>query len=187
MDRLGGAVLNRRSLIIAGAAVAAVSAVSLPTDALASMTRGVERVVALRNIHTGEETEVVYAKGGSYRYDALHELNRVMRDWRTDETRRMDPRLFDTLWMLSRKLKTRSPFELISGYRSPETNAMLASKSDGVATKSYHMRGMAADIASPDATLGRLRRVALDMGAGGVGYYPRSGFVHVDVGPIRHW
>lgn len=187
MDHLGGMTVNRRKVLIAGAATAAVTALSLPADALATATRGKERVVALRNIHTGEETEVVYAKGGSYRYDALSELNRVMRDWRTDEASHMDPRLFDTLWMLSQKLNARRPFELISGYRSPATNAMLAAKSDGVATKSYHMRGMAADIASPDATLGRLRRVALDMQAGGVGYYPRSGFVHVDVGPVRRW
>jgi uncharacterized protein YcbK (DUF882 family) len=187
MTQQPGTALSRRSLVLAGAATAAIAACSLPTDALASATRGIERVVALRNIHTGEETEVVYAKGGSYRRDAMVQLNRVMRDWRTDETSHMDPRLFDTLWMLSKKLNARRPFELICGYRSPATNAMLAAKSDSVATQSYHMRGMAADIASPDATLGRLRRAALDMSAGGVGYYPRSGFVHVDVGPKRHW
>lgn len=189
MGNLPGDVVTRRGLLRLGGAAALVSAtgVFLPHDAMAAVYKAKERVVGLRNIHTGEEAEVVYAHGTSYSYAALRQLNHVMRDWRTDEIKHMDPRLIDTLWLLSQHLGSKKPFELISGYRSPKTNAMLASRSDGVASKSYHMRGMAADIALPDVSLGRLRRSALDMKAGGVGYYPRDGFVHVDVGPVRHW
>ncbi len=99
----------------------------------------------------------------------------------------MDIRLYDLLFKLKETLNVEDDFNVISGYRSPMTNAMLASKSRGVAKKSYHMKGMAMDIAIPDVKLSDLREAAVELKLGGVGYYPRSGFIHVDTGPVRTW
>ncbi|BCV66813.1 hypothetical protein TUM17387_21720 [Shewanella carassii] len=99
----------------------------------------------------------------------------------------MDKRLFDLLFNLQQTLSVSEEIHVISGYRSPKTNAMLAGKSNGVAKKSYHMRGMAMDIAIPGVKLETLREAALSLKLGGVGYYPASGFVHVDCGPVRSW
>ncbi|CAM3956880.1 hypothetical protein SHAQ108633_04775 [Shewanella aquimarina] len=99
----------------------------------------------------------------------------------------MDKRLFDLLFSLKQTLQVDEDFHVISGYRSPKTNQMLASRSSGVAKKSYHMKGMAMDIALPDVNLKDLRDAAISLKLGGVGYYPSSGFVHVDTGPVRTW
>lgn len=189
MNDAGKTQTSRRGILRLGAAAAATGLVSLsaPSDAFAAVYKAKERVVAFRNINTGESLEVLYAKGDSYRFDAMQKVSLLMRDRRTDETTHMDPRLIDTLWMLGQKLGTNKPFDIICGYRSPQSNSSMAARSDGVASNSYHVRGMAADIALPNVSLGRLRRVAMDLKAGGVGYYPRDGFVHIDVGPVRHW
>jgi uncharacterized protein YcbK (DUF882 family) len=118
---------------------------------------------------------------------SLDEINRVLRDHRTDEAHEMDPRLLDLLCDLRLRLDTRESFQIISGYRSPATNAMLNSKSSAVATRSLHMDGKAIDIRIPGRALSLLRKTALSMKAGGVGYYPSSNFVHVDVGRVRSW
>ena len=110
-----------------------------------------------------------------------------MRDWRTDEQRVIDRELLNLLSDLHSLLEADAPFHLISGYRSPKTNAMLARKSGGVAKKSMHLKGMAADIALPDRSLIHLHKAAVDMKRGGVGLYRRTGFVHVDTGRIRYW
>jgi uncharacterized protein YcbK (DUF882 family) len=99
----------------------------------------------------------------------------------------MDTGLFDLLHQLSGRLETSGPFQIISGYRSPATNAALHARSSGVAKHSLHMEGMATDIRVPGVELGRLRAAALDIGRGGVGYYPQSNFVHVDTGRVRRW
>jgi len=99
----------------------------------------------------------------------------------------IDPQLVDLLYDLKLKMRSKVPFEVISGYRSPATNAQLASESRGVARKSFHLRGMAIDIRLPDRDLRQLRKAALSLRRGGVGYYPRPDFVHVDVGPVRTW
>jgi uncharacterized protein YcbK (DUF882 family) len=111
----------------------------------------------------------------------------VLRDHRTGEVKAIDPDLLHLLYALKRKLHTRQAFHVISGYRSPATNAKLRQRSTGVARKSFHTRGMAVDIALPECDLRDLHRAALDLGAGGVGYYPRPGFIHVDTGPVRRW
>jgi uncharacterized protein YcbK (DUF882 family) len=111
----------------------------------------------------------------------------VLRDFRTDESHPIDRRLLDLLHNLSQRVGTRAPFQVISGYRSPATNAMLRAESSGVASRSLHMQGMAIDIALQDVALADLRQAALDLQSGGVGYYPTSGFVHVDVGRVRRW
>ncbi|WP_299443955.1 DUF882 domain-containing protein [uncultured Rhodospira sp.] len=145
------------------------------------------RSLALDNINTGERLTVTYLENGRYVPDALRALNHILRDRRTDEVAPIDPALLNLLSDISARLETRAPIEIISAYRAPETNATMRRAGRGVAKKSYHMRGMAADIAVPGVSLGDLRRLALAMDRGGVGYYPRSGFVHVDVGPPRSW
>ena len=117
----------------------------------------------------------------------MSDINRVLRDHRNGQKHEIDRRLLDLLCELRLKLDTTQPLHIISGYRSPATNALLHSKSDGVATRSLHMLGKAADIRIPGRELSLLRKTALSMKAGGVGYYPESDFVHVDVGRVRTW
>ncbi|SIS74993.1 DUF882 domain-containing protein [Insolitispirillum peregrinum] len=189
MHDAGNDLLSRRGILRLGAAATATGLIgaAVPSDAMAAVYKAKERVVAMHNINTGEMLEVVYAKASGYNPAAMQKLNSLMRDRRNDESTRMDPRLIDAMWALSQKLGSKKPFQLICGYRSPASNAMRAAMSDGVASNSYHTRGMAADIALPDVSLGRLRRAAMELKVGGVGYYPRDGFVHIDVGPVRTW
>jgi uncharacterized protein YcbK (DUF882 family) len=150
--------------------------------------RGVNpRSIAIHNLHTDESIEAIYFDNGVYVPDALAAFNRVLRDFRTGDVHPMEPGLFDLMHTLQTTVESRRPFQIISGYRSPRTNAMLHETSSGVASNSYHMRGMASDIRLPDVELAHLHRAALELGRGGVGYYPTSDFVHVDVGPVRHW
>lgn len=158
-----------------------------PSAALARDTGGAARNLGLKNLHTGEVLNITYWDQGAYRPDACRALNAMLRDWRTGDIVNMDPKLFDLLHTLRKKMNSDAPFDLISGYRSPETNASLRKNSKAVAKKSYHMRGMAVDIHLPDRSLSRLRKTALELKAGGVGYYPKSGFVHIDTGKVRSW
>jgi uncharacterized protein YcbK (DUF882 family) len=145
------------------------------------------REVAVHNLHTGESLSAVYFDRGQYVPDALSAMNHVLRDFRTGDIHEMDPQLFD-LWHTIRDVtESREPFQIISGYRSPHTNEMLRETTNGVAQNSFHMRGKASDIRLPDVQLAHLHKAALAIGRGGVGYYPSSDFVHVDVGPVRHW
>ena len=145
------------------------------------------RRLAFHNLHTGEAIDAVYWEKDSYVPDALSEVNHVLRDFRNGQVHAIDPRLLDLLHSLSSKLETRSPFHVISGYRSPQTNALLRERSSGVAHSSLHMKGLAIDIRLADVDLSRLHQAALSLKGGGVGYYPESDFVHVDVGPVRRW
>ncbi len=145
------------------------------------------RGVSFHNLHTGESLEAIYFDQGAYVPDALSAVNHVLRDFRTGDVHSMDPRLLDLLHVLTSRVGSRSPYQVISGYRSPATNAMLHSHSDGVAKSSLHMQGMAIDIRLADVALDRLHGAALSLKSGGVGYYPTSDFVHVDVGRVRQW
>ena len=153
----------------------------------AALPLGDFRRAAIHNLHTGEALDVVYWEQGKYVPDALAEAMRVMRDWRNGEEHVMDPRLFDVLHGVQAKLGTNKPFQLISGYRSPETNAHLHAESGQVASHSQHMLGKASDIRVEGVDLAVLHRAAQSLKAGGVGFYPVSDFVHVDVGPVRQW
>jgi len=185
-DDTDGILVNRRGLLVGGLAMA--TTLLLPTWAEAALhKKGVKRQLSFRNIHSNEHTTITYFNDGHYSPKALKALNYALRDWRAKQARRMDPRLFDTLWLVQHRLGISAPFELICGYRSPRTNAYMHAHSDGVAQNSYHIRGMAADVSLPHVSTSRLRHAALDLRAGGVGYYPDSGFVHIDVGPVRHW
>ena len=146
-----------------------------------------ERVLRLQNLHTGESLKATYWAEGRYIAEELTALNRVLRDHRSNETYTMDQRLFDMLYLLQQQVASNGTYHVISGYRSPATNAKLHKKSSGVAKRSLHMQGRAIDIRMPGVELAQLRQAALDLKAGGVGYYPRSGFIHVDTGRTRFW
>jgi len=176
--------LNRRGFIRNMAGIGAL--LSSPA-ALARIGKPARRELALHNLHTGESTEVVYWRHGDYDTTALAELNQLLRDHRSGEVWEMDPALMDQLYVLQRQVGTERPYQVISGYRSPSTNAMLRNQSGGVAKRSLHMQGRAIDIRLPGIKLARLREAALGMQAGGVGYYPQSGFIHIDTGRVRFW
>lgn len=146
-----------------------------------------ERRVALHHMQTGETVQAVYFAQGRYLEEGLRAISRVLRDWRTGETIAYDPRLLDMLSLLQRRLSPKGPIEVLSGYRSPATNAMLRRQIKGVARNSLHMHGKAVDLRFPGCPLERLHEAALAMAAGGVGYYPAGDFVHLDSGPVRSW
>ena len=148
---------------------------------------GVTRALSLYNVHTGEALNVTYWHRGQYVQSELDRLNDFLRDSRSGEQVQMDPKLFDILWRVRRQLGSTATYRVLSGYRSPQTNAWLASVSSGVASDSLHMRGQAMDVMLPGRTAGQIRQAARALGLGGVGYYPRSGFVHLDTGPVRYW
>ena len=145
------------------------------------------RRIVLKNLHTDEALDAVYWERGAYVPDALAEVNKVLRDYRTGEVHEIHPDLLDLVSDLHAKVGSWSPIQVISGYRSPQTNAMLHERSAEVAKHSLHMDGMAMDLHMQDIDLSYLHEAALDMSRGGVGYYPQSNFVHVDVGPVRRW
>jgi len=169
--------------LIAGPVLADVDAF----DAWPAWANTEPRRVAFHNLHTGEALDAVYWENGAYVPDALAAVNYHLRDYRSGDVYPISPGLLDVLGNLARRVDTRGPFQVISGYRSAATNAMLRAQSDGVARSSLHMRGLAIDIRLADTDLDRLHRAALGLAAGGVGYYPTSDFVHVDVGRVRRW
>jgi uncharacterized protein YcbK (DUF882 family) len=178
-------LVRRRDLLRFGAA-AGLAAIAAPAWAQ-KLDIGEPRRAILDNLHTGEKFNEVYFANGSYLPDALAEATRVMRDWRTGEERFIDPGLFDALHAIGGKLETRASFQIISGYRSPRTNAMLHARSSGVASNSQHTVGKAIDVRIEGVELSNLKNAALAVSAGGVGFYPVSNFVHVDTGRVRQW
>jgi len=145
------------------------------------------RSLSFYNTHTGERLGVCYYKNGAYCPAGMGKINRILRDYRTGDIEDMDTRLMDLLFTVSQRLCSGSPFHIISGYRSPQTNAQLRKQSTGVAKFSYHMLGRAIDIRLPGCDTRKLRQACLDLEFGGVGYYPRSDFVHIDTGAFRTW
>lgn len=164
---------------------AMVSMISSP--AFASRSTQGSRMLSMLNLHTREEGKGAYWIDGEYQRPILTGFDHLLRDHRANEAAPMDKRLYDLLFYLQENLKSRDTIHIISGYRSPKTNAMLAKKSGGVAKKSLHMEGKAIDIAIPGVRLDKVRDAAKELKLGGVGYYPQSGFVHVDVGRVRSW
>ena len=176
---------RRQFLRMSAGAVAATAAAPLaPLSALAATNR---RSLHLYDAHNLVEIKEEYWVDGWYNPDVLAKFNYFLRDWRSDEVRQMDPKLLDILFTLQRKGGSPEPIHVVCGYRSRATNAMLARRSRGVARNSLHIQGQAADIFMPNMSLASLRRNAVDLQSGGVGYYPRSNFVHVDTGDIRTW
>lgn len=148
-----------------------------------------ERRLKFYFTHTKERIDIVYKRNGRYIPSALKKINHFLRDWRQNKSTKMDPRLLDLLWSVYTQMDTREAIHVVSAYRHPKTNAMLRSRSRGVAKKSQHTRGKAMDFFIPGVNLAKLRAAGLRMEVGGVGYYPRSGspFVHMDTGSVRHW
>jgi len=189
--------MNRRNLIkLAGsallnAAVVGGGAVAIlrPAHATPPAPRAANdaRLLSFVNTHTGETCADAYWQNGAYVPEALTAINQVMRDHRSGEVHEIDPRLLDQLHTLRHAVNATSPFQIISGYRSAESNAGLAAASSGVATRSLHMQGRAIDIRVSGVDLPRLRDAALAMNAGGVGYYEASNFIHIDTGRVRRW
>ncbi len=172
---------RRRALTALGAASLAL-ALPCPRTAWAAAPRS----ISLYHAHTGEHLSLVYFERGGYVGAALAELDHLLRDFRTDDVCAIDPALFDTLHALNVACG-QGRFEVISGFRSLKTNAMLRSRSDGVASNSLHTRGCAIDVRLTGRDTRRLRDAAIALGRGGVGFYPASDFVHLDTGRVRTW
>lgn len=176
--------MTRRRVLTGMTGLALAGASTAP--ALAAMRTGPRRL-RFYNIHTDERLDVVFKEADGLLPDALEEIDVLLRDFRTGDIHPIDRRLLEAVSVLQAKIGFDRPLTVISGYRSPKTNAKLAAKSSGVAKRSYHMRGMAIDIGRPGIDVRALHRDAKAMRVGGVGLYRASGFVHMDVGPVRYW
>ncbi|HEY5795989.1 MAG TPA: DUF882 domain-containing protein [Bosea sp. (in: a-proteobacteria)] len=176
----------RRALALGVAAGALLLGVRGTQDAVAN---GDTRTLTIRHMHTKEETTVTFKRDGRYISEALEKLNWALRDWRTDEPIRMDPRLFDVAWEVQRMVGSDQPFHVVSAYRSPGTNSMLRRRSSAVAKHSQHMLGKAMDFYLPDTPTARIREAGMRLQRGGVGFYPgaHTPFVHLDAGSVRSW
>ena len=154
-----------------------------------AVANGDTRTLSFHHLHTGEDITVTFKRDGRYDEAALKKLNWFMRDWRKEQETQMDPHLFDLLWEVYRDVGASGPIDVVCGYRSPDTNAMLRARSNGVAQFSQHTLGHAMDFYIPGVPLAKIREVGLKLQRGGVGFYPTSGspFVHLDTGTIRHW
>ena len=167
-------------------AAAPAPAAAPPLGESASSTTPVRRL-SLRNLHTSEKLDVVFFRGTDYVPDALAAIQALLRDYRTGEQHPMDPKLMDYLYDVARRLGKDPVFSVISGYRSPQTNERLRERSEGVARHSLHLEGRAIDVRLAGADCADLAARARDMSRGGVGYYRRSDFVHLDTGAYRTW
>jgi len=175
--------MNRRTLLKIGGGAGVALAFAQPAFATAPSVRRLSFI----NTHTGDTFADAYFENGAYVPEAMAAINHVMRDHRSGETHEIDPRLLDQLTDLRDVVGASAPYQIISGYRSPVTNAALHDASSGVATRSLHMEGRAIDIRVRGVELTSLRDAALGMQRGGVGFYPGSDFIHVDTGRVRRW
>ena len=178
---------HRRQFIKFG--LGALAGSMLPLKAIASIVDSLDAPceLAFYNIHTSEQLEVCYRAQGIYQPEALAEINHILRDHRSGEIAPIDIELLDLLYAVKCKIRPSEPFEVISGYRSRATNEMLRRHTSGVAKTSFHTKGQAIDIRLSGYDTKRLRNLCIRMRTGGVGYYPRSNFVHLDIGPVRCW
>lgn len=185
----GGAAVNAALIGGAGAhlLLPANATPSAPVAPSAPPVAPQVRQLAFVNTHTGDTFRDAYWENGTYVPDAMAAIDHVMRDHRSGDVHQIDPRLLDQLHALNGLVEASDPFQIISGYRSPATNAALRANSNGVATRSLHMDGRAIDIRVRGVELTHLRDAAIGMSAGGVGYYAGSDFIHIDTGRVRRW
>lgn len=179
--------ISRRALLGAFAATALIAAPTYSHAAGFLRRSGDIRRIKMYSGRTGERLDTIYWVEGEYIKDAVAEINHFMRDWRTNDTKQMDLRTIDIMAAAHNLLDVSEPYMLLSGYRSPKTNAMLRSNSSGVARNSLHLKGQAADLRLASRSVGQMARAAAACRAGGVGRYSGSNFVHMDCGPIREW
>jgi len=164
------------------------SGLLLPGYSMAGLLKGSKkRKIALYNTHTREDIEVTYWKNGSYQERELSRINELLRDHRREEVMAMDVDVIDQIFAIQKRLGSKEQVSIISGYRSKSSNEELRQRRRGVAKRSYHTLGRAIDIRIPGQSLSKQRKAALQLSAGGVGYYRRSNFLHIDTGPVRRW
>ena len=180
-------VISRRAFL--GGVAAGLSVASPAFSAAPAILRnaGDFRALSLVNGHTAERLNCVYWIDGAYVPEALEAFNYILRDWRENLIKPIDPRTIDIMAATHGLLDCSDPFEVVSGYRCPKTNAMLRGRGRGVARNSYHLKGMAVDIGCRSRSVAQVASAARSLGAGGVGRYSRSAFTHVDSGPVREW
>jgi uncharacterized protein YcbK (DUF882 family) len=176
--------LSRRDFLTAATSVA-LTVAAPGAFALVAPVR--DRALSFYNTHTGEKLSATFWSGGNYLDDGIEEISWVLRDHRAGTAHPVDTRLLDLLFQLQAKVERPGEFQVISGYRSPETNKMLNQKSSKVARRSYHMLGKAIDVRMPGFDTRQLSKAAISLKSGGVGYYANSDFIHLDVGPVRKW
>lgn len=173
---------QRRTALLAAVGLSAAPALLQATTSLYPELR-----LNLFNLHTGEHVDTVYWENGNYNNEGLAVINNLLRDHRTGGVIPIDPRLLSVVYLVNAKLQNKHPISVISGYRSRETNRMLALKNSGVARNSYHIKGQAIDLRIEGINSKAIRDAALKLRVGGVGYYEKSDFVHLDTGPRRSW
>ena len=183
-----GPLIGRRKFIRMGLITTAAAAL-VPCDALASAYESVSgvRELHLYNVSTHENLKITYWKEGWYIPEALAEINHIFRDYRTGKVKAIKKELLDLLFNISKNIAVDEPFHIISGYRSPGSNALLRKQNKSAAKNSLHMYGKAVDIRMPGFSLRKLRQEAMKLGKGGVGYYPRARSIHIDTGEVRYW
>lgn len=180
-------MISRRGILKTGLAGMASLIAGFANVLPAAARETIGYTVAIKNSHTGEVFSGVYRVGGYYVPRAFRKINHIMRDHHDNTAHPIDPRLIDVLSKMQKRCRCSDPLTILSGYRSPRTNAMLRRKSGKVAKNSFHIKGQAADIRVPGTSTKHVREVAVSLKAGGVGYYPRRSFVHVDTGDVRTW
>ncbi len=180
-------LIDRRKFIRMG--LITVAAAVIPGNALASAFEPASgiRELNLYNVSTHEDLKVVYWKEGWYIPEALAEINHIFRDYRTGKVKTIKKELLDLLFNIRKNINVDEPFHIISGYRSPRSNAILRTHQKNVAKNSLHMYGKAVDIRMPGFSLRTLRREVMKLKKGGVGYYPHARSIHVDIGEVRYW
>ncbi|MBO9472394.1 DUF882 domain-containing protein [Shimia sp. R10_1] len=183
----GSLSMTRRGLLCAFAATAMAAAPTYSNAAGFLRGGGDIRRIRMYSGRTGERIDTIYWVEGKYIKEAVNEINAFMRDWRTNDVIGIDTRTIDIMAAAHNLMDTSDPYMLLSGYRSPKTNAMLRSRSRGVAKNSLHMKGQAADLRLSSRSVSQMARAAAACRAGGVGRYSGSNFVHMDCGPVRTW
>ncbi|MEO1138670.1 MAG: DUF882 domain-containing protein [Pseudomonadota bacterium] len=187
MNKSGSTSITRRALLGAFAATTITAAPTFSNAAGFLRGAGDIRRLKMASPRTGEKIDTIYWIEGEYIKDAVREVNLFMRDWRTNDVYNIDLRTVDIMAAAHNLLDVKEPYLLLSGYRSPKTNAMLRSRSRGVAKNSRHMRGQAADLRLSSRSVTQMYRAAVACRGGGVGRYSGSNFVHMDCGPVRSW
>ncbi len=187
MTKLLSGDISRRAILGAFAGLAVTAAPVYPKTFGLLKGAGDIRKISMRSGRTGESIDMIYWIEGKYIKESLKEINHFMRDWREDSVMRMDQRNIDIIAASHRLLEVNEPYQMLSGYRSPRTNAMLRNRNRGVARNSLHIQGMAADLRLSSRSVSQVARAGSACNSGGVGKYSRSNFVHMDCGAIRTW